>query len=94
MGEISKSGSVMLDTPEEIDWFRFMLGYKALHLEARTGMKMTRGFSAVRFFAAYGFKSKRLKPLLEEVEAYLEERARAGQVPDTVFAAMKNEMGR
>ena len=88
MGETTRYATI-LDTPNEIGWFRFLAGYQALHLEARTGMKMTRGFSAVRFFAAYGLKSKRLKSLLEEVEVYVRDKAAAGEIPEVVFAALK-----
>ena len=80
---------IMLDTPKDMGWFRFMLGYKALHLEANTGMKMTRGFRPVKFFADYGFKSKRLPKLLQEVQAYIHEQAEAGQIPSDVFKALK-----
>ena len=86
MGEVTSWGTI-LDTPLEMDWYRFMLGWSALSLEAKTGMKMTRGFSATRFFAGYGFKAKRLKPLLAEVQAYIEERA--ADVPPSVYEAMK-----
>ena len=92
MGEVTPTGAVMLDTEEELWWFRFMTGYRALHLEARTGIKMTRGFSAVRFFNEYGFKSKRIKPLLEEVHAYLRAESANGGIPKTVFSAVINSM--
>ena len=92
MGEVTTNGSVFLDTADEISWFRFMTGYRALHLEARTGMKVTRGFSAVKFFGEYGFKSKKLQPLMEEVKAYLEERSAAGEIPQEVFAAVQNSL--
>ena len=86
MGEIT-NGAVILDTPSEIDWFRFMLGWRALSLEVKTGIKTTRGFKATQFFGAYGFKSKRLKPLLAEVQAYIE--ANAADVPQTVYEAVR-----
>ena len=89
MGETTRH-AVILDTPEEIDWFRFMLGYRALHLEANTGIKMTRRFSAVKFFNGYGFKSKRLKPLLEEVATFLQNNT--GSMPPHVLDAVKNTM--
>ena len=93
MGEVTPNGAVILDTKNEMAWFRFMTGYRALHLEARTGMKVARGFSAVKFFGEYGFKSKKLKPLMEEVKAYLEEQSAAGEIPKEVFAALRNDMG-
>lgn len=84
---VTSSWGTILDTPSEIGWYRFMLGWSALSLEAKTGMKMARGFSAVRFFGAYGFKSKRLKPLLAEVQAYIKEHA--ADVPPSVYEATK-----
>jgi hypothetical protein len=88
VGETTEHYTV-LDTPEEIDWFRFLTGYRALHLEANTGMKVTRGFSAVRFFKEYGFKSRRLKPLLGEVQAYMD----ANRPPGVVIQGVLNTMG-
>jgi hypothetical protein len=92
MGHVSEYG-VTLDTPEEMDWFRFLTGYRGLHLEAKTGMKLTRGFSPIKFFGDMGFKSKRLKPLLEEVKQYVMDQSELGRVPSAVFEAMKIRTG-
>jgi hypothetical protein len=90
----TESGAVIMDTPDEIAWYRFMTGYRALSMEVHTGMKMTRGFSPVKFFADYGFKAKRIKPLLAEVQAFVKEQGQAGFIPAVVIESITADLRR
>jgi hypothetical protein len=62
--------SMSFTTPEEVNAYRVITGIHAIALEINTGMKPTRGFSAQRFAAGYGYpgsnnKKKVLQWLVE-----------------------------
>ena len=91
MVEVMPTGSVVLDTQKEIAWYRFMVGFQALWIEANSGFKVNKRFSPVKFFGKYGFRSKRLKPLLEEVKNFLQEQNAIGEIPKEVFTAVQSK---
>lgn len=50
----SETGSVMI-TGDDINLFRVATGLRAMAFEIKTGMKMTRGFSGIKFAQSYGY---------------------------------------
>lgn len=64
--ETTSAGTLI--TGESIKDFRLMTGIRAIRLEIRTGMKVTRGFSGIRFAKEYGYKGRSLQGALEYLE--------------------------
>lgn len=64
MAITQNAGGTMV-TGEDIDVLRFMMGLRAVAMEVATGMKPTRGFSALAFAAEYGVKARTKKAALE-----------------------------
>jgi hypothetical protein len=50
----SETGSVMI-TGDDINLYRVTVGLHAMAFEIKTGMKMTRGFSGIKFAQSYGY---------------------------------------
>jgi len=71
--------SIMIDTPEGIQFFRLVTVYHSLKLEVETGMKMTRSANpyaiAKRDYGLKGSKASVAEQLGEMVEGILAQRA-------------------
>lgn len=55
----NNEGPIILDTPEQIEMARFLTVRAALRLQVRTGMKLSRGRSAIQIAQRSGWTTKR-----------------------------------
>ena len=55
----NNDGHIILDTPEQIIMARFLAARAALRLQVRTGMKLSRGRSAIQIAQQSGWTTKR-----------------------------------
>lgn len=53
------NGTIILDTPEQILMARFLSVRAALRLQVRTGMRLSRGRSAIQIAQQAGWTTKR-----------------------------------
>ena len=77
MSEVLENGTIVLDTPEDIDFARLLALRGALKLEANYGLKLSRGVSALSIAKrSYGLRGNRAK-IMAQVEQMIEDRKAA-----------------
>lgn len=72
--ELTQSGAIVADTPEDIDFFRLAALKSALGIEVSTGMKMHRGVSTLAVARTYGFEGRTKKQAYEFISNLVESR--------------------
>ena len=70
---MSNNDTIIIDTPDGIAHMRFVTVISALNIEVKTGMKMSRGVSALKIAQAdYGCKARtKAGALAEMLELYI-----------------------
>lgn len=72
MSEVLPNGTIILDTPQDIDFFRLLSLYHALELETEHGIRMSSRMSALQAAKRSGFAGSRPK-ILAQIRAQLEQ---------------------
>lgn len=78
MSNVTQSGAVVIDTPEGIEMVRLLTFRRAMRLEIRTGMKLSRGRSVFAIAREQGLSKKRAK---KDVYADIDALVVAGGMP-------------